>query len=67
MHDSISIVKADPIETPDAYWLKKSISNFLLFFVDGENLTLPSSGSDLSEMFKFVKTSSKLSGTTVQG
>lgn len=57
-------VVADPVRNPEEYWLKTSISNYALLFIDDKQITLPETEQDLLEdVFGFIKKSERLSGT----
>ncbi|KAI8983914.1 hypothetical protein BDB01DRAFT_790637 [Pilobolus umbonatus] len=61
-------VIADPVDHPEKFWLKQSILNYALLFVDECKLDSPETEQDLLDnVYGFIKKSSRLSGTTAYG
>ncbi|KAI8643104.1 hypothetical protein BD408DRAFT_465276, partial [Parasitella parasitica] len=68
IYDAVATVEAHPIDNPDKFWLKQSILNYAMLFIDNEVLLPSETEQDLlDDVFGFIKTSCRLSGTKAYG
>jgi hypothetical protein len=67
IYDEFDAVKADPIYSPEEYWVKRSILDYACLFIENEKVLPRRTEQDLLEdVYGFIKKSHRLSNTTVE-
>ncbi|KAI8982405.1 hypothetical protein BDF20DRAFT_866742 [Mycotypha africana] len=67
IYDAMETVHADPVHDKEKYWLKTSIINYALLFINGSTIAPNKSEADhLDDVYGFIKTSKQLSGTNTE-
>ncbi|PHZ12685.1 uncharacterized protein RHIMIDRAFT_282953 [Rhizopus microsporus ATCC 52813] len=60
-------VPADPVNNKEKYWLKNSIINYVMLFINGPTIVPLKSEEDLlDDVYSFIKTSKQLSNTNTE-
>lgn len=60
-------VPADPVNDKEKYWLKNSIINYVMLFINGSTMVpFKSEENLLDDVYGFIKTSKKPSNTNIE-